>query len=142
MPNPHPKRENLKPNYSQWRHKPIKVVRIPEPLADRILEIAHQLDCGELVEQADQLDALTQELEATRLQLGVEARKAAAREEALVKERNRLQRLVRRLEKSISSMQSPSPLEILNKLRGKNRKTRTTETDVRLILEICQNPDS
>ena len=36
--------ENLKPFKSNWKNQPTKLIRIPENLADKILDYAHKLD--------------------------------------------------------------------------------------------------
>ncbi len=45
MPNYNPNTEGL--SQSKWVNKPVKVYRLPEPIADDVLAYAHKLDKGE-----------------------------------------------------------------------------------------------
>lgn len=45
MPNHNPNTEGL--TQSKWIHKPVKVYRLPEAIADDVLTYAHKLDKGE-----------------------------------------------------------------------------------------------
>ncbi len=47
MPNYNPNTEGL--SQSKWVNKPVKVYRLPEPIADDVLAYAHKLDKGEEV---------------------------------------------------------------------------------------------
>jgi hypothetical protein len=47
--------KNLIPYQSQWRHKPTKLIRVPEVFAEKILAYARQLDAQKL-DQRIELD--------------------------------------------------------------------------------------
>jgi hypothetical protein len=46
MPNPNPKRENLKHFKTKWKHQPTKTIRVPEKFAAQLIAIAEALDNG------------------------------------------------------------------------------------------------
>ncbi|MFM6399346.1 MAG: hypothetical protein ACKPFF_21950 [Planktothrix sp.] len=46
MPNHNPNTEGL--TQSKWIHKPVKVYRLPEPIADNVLAYARLLDKGDI----------------------------------------------------------------------------------------------
>ncbi|CAD5934135.1 hypothetical protein PCC9214_01487 [Planktothrix tepida] len=64
MPNYNPNTEGL--TQSKWVNKPVKVYRLPEPIADDVLAYAHKLDKGENDRSTVELDTaikmLTQSL--------------------------------------------------------------------------------
>ena len=127
MPNPHPRTEFLKPNLSPWQHKPIKVIRVPKPLVDRILDWARKLDRGEL--------------EDLRHRAYKDSQWAAKREAALVNQRDRFEKIANNLKKQLRRVQSIEPGLLLNQLRERNPKSKATLKDVRDLLELCQNGD-
>ena len=46
MPNPNPKKENLKHFEPKWKHQPTKTIRVPVKFADELLAIAREIDNG------------------------------------------------------------------------------------------------
>ena len=100
---------NLKPNRSGWNHYPVKTVRVPEVLANRILELGHQLDEGKQISDLAYLAQLERELETAK----------------------------QKLNEFWESL--PDEGTILNRLRKRRKKTKATLQDVIAILEICQN---
>ena len=44
MPNPKPKLENLKSYKPKWKSGKTRTIRVPIAIADRVLEVAHQID--------------------------------------------------------------------------------------------------
>ena len=142
MPNPHPRTEFLKPNHSRWLHKPIKVIRVPEPLADQIIELGLKLDRGELKTEADEVARLRQELEEVRHRAYRDSQWAAKREAALVNQRDRFERQLQSLRKQLRRVQSIiEPGQLLNQLRERHPKSKVTLKDVQVILELCENRD-
>lgn len=46
MPNPNPNLDNLKSYKPKWKSGKTRTIRVPVAIADRVLEIAHQIDEG------------------------------------------------------------------------------------------------
>ena len=141
MPNPNPRAEFLKPNYSKWQHKPIKTIRVPAPLEERIIEWARKLDRGELEEETSEIARLQQELEDVRHRAYRDSQWAAKREAALVNQRDRLEKIANNLKKQLRRVHSIEPGQLLNQLRERHPKSKATLKDVRDLLELCQNGD-
>lgn len=53
MPNPNPKLENLKSYKPKWKSGKTRTIRVPIAIADRVLELAHQIDEGLVVNPND-----------------------------------------------------------------------------------------
>ncbi|SKB11424.1 conserved hypothetical protein [Planktothrix sp. PCC 11201] len=63
MPNYNPNTEGL--SQPKWVNKPVKVYRLPEAIAPKVLEYAHKLDMGSYDRQAElaaAIDTLTHAL--------------------------------------------------------------------------------
>ena len=146
MANPHPKIENLKPVYSKWKHKPIKTIRVPEPLADEIISLGLKLDRGELADfgVSNQSNASPDEVAQLRYQLSEsrrlayrEARWSAFREAALVNQRDRFQRQADSLRQRLGQLLALDPAEVLNQLRQQYPQSVTTISEIQSLLRIC-----
>ena len=56
MPNPNPKLENLKSYKPKWQSGKTRTIRVPIAIADRILEVAHQIDEGSFSDTSESID--------------------------------------------------------------------------------------
>ena len=53
MPNPNPKLENLTSYKPKWQSGQTRTIRVPVAIADKVLEIAHQIDEGKFSDTSD-----------------------------------------------------------------------------------------
>ena len=136
MANPHPKIENLQPVYSKWKHKPIKTIRVPEPLADEIISLGLKLDRGELASEGEEIAKLRYQLSESRRLAYREAKWSAYREAALVNQRDRFQRQADSLRRQLRQLLSVDPTEVLNQLRQQYPQSRTSICEIQSILRI------
>lgn len=56
MPNPNPKLENLKSYKPKWQSGKTRTIRVPIAIADRVLEVAHQIDEGSFSDTSESID--------------------------------------------------------------------------------------
>ena len=53
MPNPNPKLENLTSYKPKWKSGKTRTIRVPVAIAERVLEVAHQIDEGKLIDTSE-----------------------------------------------------------------------------------------
>lgn len=53
MPNPNPNLDNLKSYKPKWKSGKTRTIRVPVAIAERVLEVAHQIDDGLSLDTSD-----------------------------------------------------------------------------------------
>lgn len=53
MPNPNPKLENLTSYKPKWKSGKTRTIRVPVAIAEQVLEVAHQIDEGQLTDTSE-----------------------------------------------------------------------------------------